>query len=194
MKNCTKHFLERWVERVLNITDEKTRNDYIRDNRDLLINAANKTFEHAEFIYKGQIGDNITRNYYIQNDIVFVVNTDDNAMITVYKVDLGFTDELNSTVRKGLMEEIAKLRVEKEEIEFEMLVEVEMKEQEIDNIDDELSILQARIKHLEEKKKFTRLEVNNIKSKSIDVGLGIRKHTLTLVNSKEYKKDLQSMK
>ncbi|MNH27602.1 hypothetical protein D3C79_877210 [compost metagenome] len=160
----------------------------------MIIQHANTTFEHAQLIYKGQIGDNITRNYYIQGDLVYVVNTDDTAFITVYKIDLGFTEELNTTVRKGLLEEIARLQEEKYEIECSMAQEVESKEQEIGNIEDELSILQARMKHLEDKKKFTRQEINNIKGKSIDVGLSIRKHTLTLVNSQEYKKDLQSIK
>lgn len=194
MKNCTKHFIERWVERIQEITDKQTAIEYIRDNREQIIEHANKTFDFAQFIYKGQIGDNITRNYYIQEDIVFVTNTDDTALITVYKVDLGFTPELNSTVRKGLMEEIRKLSQEKDDIEFQMLTELEDKQQNLDFFEDEITIYKEKIKNLEQQRDFIKLEIKNIKSRSIDVGLSIKKFVLNLVNSKEYKADLQNTK
>lgn len=194
MKNCTKHFLERWVERIVEITTEKERNEYISINRDMIIEHANKTFEFSQFVYRGQIGDNITRNYHIKDDIVFVTNTTDDALITIYKVDLGFTDEINATVRKGLIEEIEKLRNEKEEVEFQILVEVEDKEHEISSLDEQIKIMKEQLSNLEKQKQFTTDEVKNIKSKSLNVGLDLRRYTLMLVNSKDYKKDLTTMK
>lgn len=191
MKNCTKHFVERWVERVLDITDKNTRDEYIRDNRDMIIANANKTFEFATYLYKGQIGDNISRNYYIKDNTVFVTNTGNDALITVYQVDLGFTDELNTTVRKGLIKEIVKLSAEKEEIEFQILTELEDKKQKLESFDDEIGILKEKIKNLESQKEFAKQEIKNIEGKSIDIGLSIKRFVLMLVNSKDYKKDLQ---
>lgn len=194
MKNCTKHFVERWVERIVGITTVKERDQYIGSNREQIIEHANTTFEYAQFIYKGQIGDNITRNYHIKDDIVFVTNTTDDAFITTYKVDLGFPEHLNSTVRKELLEEIAKLREEKEEIEFQILTEVEDKEHESSAITDNIKILEEQLANLKKQKEFVDLEVKNIKSKSLNTGLDLRKYTLILVNSKDYKKDLTTMK
>lgn len=194
MINCTKHFLERWTERILGITTEKEVNNYISMNRDMLIENANKTFEYAEFIYKGQIGDNITRNFYIKDDIVFVVNTTNDAMITVYKVDLGFTKELNSTVRRGLIEEVHKLTKEKDEVEFQILLEVEGKEHKVFALDDEIRIVTEQLNNLKKQREFEAESIKNIKSKSANVGLDVKKYTMMLVNSKEYKKDLLSMK
>lgn len=193
MKNCTKHFVERWVERILGITTSNEANDYILQNRDMIVEHANKTFEYAEFLYRGQLGDNITRNYYIEDDIVFVLNTTDDAMITVYKVDLGFTPELNVHVRKGLIMEIIRLREEKDNADFQILVDLEDKEHQVERLSDEIKIVEQQLKNLYQQRDFANEEVKQIKVQSLNAGLELKKFTLMLVNSKEYKKDLQNM-
>lgn len=193
MKNCTKHFVERWVERILGITTSNEANDYILQNRDMIVEHANKTFEYAEFLYRGQLGDNITRNYYIEDDIVFVLNTTDDAMITVYKVDLGFTPELNAHVRKGLIMEIIRLREEKDNADFQILVDLEDKEHQVERLSDEIKIVEQQLKNLCQQRDFANEEVKQIKVQSLNAGLELKKFTLMLVNSKEYKKDLQNM-
>lgn len=194
MKNCTNHFNQRWVERIVEITTEREMNEYISSNRDMIKEHANKTFEFAEHIYTGQIGDNITRNYHIKDDIVFVTNTTNDALITVYKVDLGFTEELNATVRRGLIEEIHRLADEKDEIEFKMLEEVEQKEFEIEAMDEQIKIMQEQIDNLKKSKEFKEQEVKQVKKDSINVGLELKRYALMLVNSKEYKEDILNMK
>lgn len=194
MKNCTNHFNKRWTERIVGLKDEKDVNEYITLNKEMISEHSNKTFEFAQFIYHGQIGDNVSRNYYIKDDIVFVANTTNDAFITVYKVDLGFTSELNATVRKGLLEEIEKLTKEKEDIEFEILLEVEDKESDIQNADEQIKILEEQLNNLKKDRDFKKQEISNIKSKSLNTGLELRRYTLMLVNSKEYKSDLVTMK
>jgi hypothetical protein len=194
MKNCTKHFVERWAERVVGIQTIKERDQYISSNREQIIEHANTTFEHSQFIYKGQIGDNITRNFHIKDNIVFVTNTTDDAFITTYKVDLGFPDRLNTTVRKELLVEIATLREEKEEIEIKILMEVEDKEHEASVLEDEIKLAEEKLLNLRKQKDFIVEEVKNIRSKSLNTGLDLKNYTMMLVNSKEYKKDLTTMK
>lgn len=189
--NITKHFLERYVERIVEIDEVKS---YIAMNKDMLEEHILKTFEHSEKIYRGQIGDNITRNYYIKDDIVMISNTTDDALITVYKVDLGFTDELNKTVRQGLIEEIRSLTQSKEAIDGIVYVSVDKINNEIDNIDEEIKLLNKKIEILKSEKEFKKEEINQHKSKSLNAGLDIKKYTLMLVNSKDYKKDLTELK
>lgn len=194
MKNCTNHFNMRWVERIVGLNDEKEIREYVTNNKEMINEHANKTFEYAQFVHKGQIGDNITRNYYVKDDIVYVTNTSDDAFITVYKIDLGLTAELNSTVRKGLLEEIERLSEIKDEIEFKILQEVEDKEFEIQNTNEHIKILEEQLKNLKKDNEFKKEEVKNMKSQSLNTGLELRRFTLMLVNSKEYKNDLLSMK
>lgn len=194
MKNFTNHFYLRWTERIIEITTEREIKDYIANNKDMIREHASKTFEFAEHIYTGQIGDNITRNYYIKDDIIFVANTTNDALVTVYKVDLGFTEELNATVRRGLIEEIHKLADEKDEIEFKMLEEVEKKQFEIESMDEQIKLLQEQLNNMKKSKEFKEQEVKQIKKDSINVGLELKRYALMLVNSKEYKEDLINMK
>lgn len=191
--NVTKHALQRWSERILKI-DSKELNLYINSNRETLIDNINETFSYSEFIYKGQLGkDNITRHYYIQNDIVFITNTENNAIITVYKVDLGFTDELNSQVRKGLIEEVRKLQLQKDELDFVSLSESELKKHEVITIDDQIHILEKQIAELKAQKQIVNNELKMINSKSSYVTQELSKFVLMLVNSIDYKNDIQTI-
>lgn len=194
MKNLTNHFNERWVERIVGITSEKEKKDYLARNRQMIAEHANETFERAQFLYKGQLGDNTTKHYYIKDDIVLISNTTDDALITVYKVDLGFTDDLNKTVRRGLLEEIAKLNAQKEDLDFQILQEVESKEQEAISLADQIKIMEEQVQNLRKQKEFIDLEVKNIKSKSLNTGLDVKRYTLMLVNSKEYKEDMRNIR
>jgi hypothetical protein len=193
MKNCTKHFLERWTERIVGIKTDKERNDYITSNRQMIIDHANTTFEHADFIYTGQIGNNTVKNFYIKDDIIFVANTSNDALITVYKIDLGFTPELNVTVRRGLLEEIRRLTAEHEEIELQAMLEVDKKYEEADKMEDQIKIMKEQLLLMEKQRDFVKQEANMLKSRSLNTGLELKKFTTMLVNSKEYKDDLRNI-
>jgi hypothetical protein len=193
MKNCTKHSVERWVERVVGITTKKERDDYIKDNGELMKVHMNNTLDFAEFIYKGQIGDNVTRNYYIQNNIVFVLNTTDDAIITVYKVDFNFTDEINLQVAKGLIKEIHRLVEEKEKLDFKVLEEAEKMNNESEALKIQIQLAQEQLKIMQDKKKSLDEATKQLNSESKIVDLEIQKHTNHLVNSKEYREDLKTM-
>jgi hypothetical protein len=192
MKNCTNHFLERWVERVVGITTEKEKKEYITKNKQMITEHANESFERSDFIWKGQLGDNITRHYYLMDDIVFITNTSDDALITTYKVDLGFTEDLNRTVRRGLVLEVKRLREEKENIELQILEEVEEKFHQADNLEEEIKIMELQLANIKKQREFLKEEAKMLQSKSLNTGLELKKYTIMLVNSKEYKDDLRT--
>lgn len=194
MINCTNHFIKRWVERVVGITATRELNEYIGKNRGMIVEHVNKTYEFAEHIYTGQIGDNVTRNYHIKDDLVFVMNTNNTAFVTILKVDVGFTEELNTVVRRGLVKEIRKLSEEKEEIELQIIDEIADKEHEIAATEEQIKLLQEQLNNLKKSNDFKKEEVKQMKKKSLNTGLELKKHALTLINSRDYKEDLQSMK
>ena len=159
----------------------------------MIIEHANKTLDHAEFIYTGAIGNNVVRNYFIEDDIIFVTNTSNDALITVYKINLGFTPELNVTVRKGLMVEIKKLTTEYEEQELQALLEVDKKYVEADDLEGQISVMKEQLALMEKQRDFIREEAKILKSKPQNTGLELKKFTMMLVNSKEYRDDLRSI-
>jgi hypothetical protein len=193
MKNLTKHFYQRWAERILEITDKETRQKYINENLEQIKEHANKTFEYAEFIFRGQIGDNITRNYYVKDDIVFVMNTTADATVTVYKTDFGFPSEINSQVRKGLIETIKKLTLELEEVEFGILEEVESEQERIRKMEDVIKLEELKIKNMKDELKFKKEALKQTKKKDSNLRIEIEKYTGMIVNSKEYREDLKNI-
>lgn len=193
MKNVTNHFAQRWAERIVNV-DKNEIKQYINSNRDQIAAHANTTFEYAEFVWKGQLGDNITRNYYIKDDLVFVTNTDDTAFITIYKVDLGYPSDINTYVRKSLLKEMETLRKARDEEEFVMEARIDVKKSEIDNINESMSILEEQMSTYKSQKKLLESEISSLKAQSVHAGIELKKYALMLVNSQEYKRDLQDMK
>ncbi|MGV3163512.1 hypothetical protein ACEF19_09875 [Streptococcus hyovaginalis] len=54
--------------------------------------------------------------------------------------------------------------------------------------------MEEQLANLKKQKEFLKTEVNLIKNKSANVGLELKKYTLMLINSKEFKEDLLSIK
>lgn len=199
--NITKHFAERWAQRILeigkDIADKKARDQHIKEyaayNFEQIKEHANRTYQYADYLWAGQLYDNITRKYYIEDNIIFVVNTTSDAMITTYKVDFGFPGEGNTQVRKTLIDEIQKLTQQKEDIDFEILVEMEKKQNELENTSENVRILEEQLKNMKEKKLFIETEVKNMNWTSNHLDLEIKKYTNMLVNSREYREDIKTM-
>lgn len=191
-RNITKHFMIRWAERIVGLASAPKQeiNEYITVNREKIASDANKSFEYATYLYTGQIGDNTTKNYYIKDDMIFVTNTDDSAFVTIYKVYLGISEKISTMIRKEIVQLIEELQKEKYEADFAVEQEVEEKTEEIRRMDEEIKILAEQLNIMKERRKFADEQVRDIKKKSINVGLELKKKVLVLVDSKEYKDDL----
>ena len=191
--NVTKHFMERWAERIIGIVTKDEIRVYIGQNAEIIKEHANKTFQHAEYIWEGQLYDNVNRKYYMDDDMVLVVNTTGDALITIYKVDFGFPGTGNSQARRALIQEIHELTRQKEEVDFEILVEMEKKQQELSVVSENIKITEAQLKNLKDQELFMKEEIKNMNRTSSHLDMEIKKYTNMLVNSKEYREDLKNM-
>lgn len=190
--NFTNHSIERWVYRIIGITDEATMNLYRNENLEMIKSHMEKTFSYAKFIWKGQLGDNITRQFYIHNDIIFVVNTDGSAIVTVYKVDFGFSDSINLDIAVNLLKEVEELTERKYTKDFANQEEIERLNNSIEDKDEEIKSAKKLLKSLEEEK----LALSNLKAavieRTTEVDMSLKKSVNQLVNSLHYKNDLKA--
>lgn len=193
MKNCTNHFLERWVERIVGISDKKEIKQYIVQNGEKLKEHANKTFDNAEHIFTGQLGDNITRNFYVKDNIVMILNTTNDAMITVYKVDFGFPETINNEVRKGLIKEIKELRSEYDKRQNVLDEEIESDEQEVASLKDIIAIEEEKLANLKKQLASKQDYIKTATKTNENMLLDIKKYTLQIVNSKHFRDDLKQL-
>lgn len=89
--DLTKHCKVRYVERVKGITGNFAVQEYVIANNERIIQDVNKIFTYSDFLIEDQIGgDKTTKRFYIKDDILLVLRSDESAIITLIKVDFGF--------------------------------------------------------------------------------------------------------
>ena len=191
--NASNHGLERYCERILNMTDIKEIKKYVAENKEILISATKKLFEGSELIYSGKLGSADYSHYYIKDDMAFVINSNNDCIKTLYKIDFGFPEATNIKVIKDLKLELNKLvkKLEKEKIKQQ--IEVDKKSIEIENLDVEIKGLEERLKFLKHKRNSFQEEVNIIGKETDYLEDEIKKYAYQLCNSLDYRKDLQRL-
>lgn len=182
--NIRNHFKERYVQRITGLTDRQEIKQYIVINDAQITENINKMFEHAKFLYRVQVDkNNATCNFYIADNIILVADSHINLM-TLYRVDFSFPEDINRQVTKGLLEEIEKLQELLEEGKFTL----NRKTIEIENTDVELKALERQIEIKRTQKKVLEEEVKSKRGDVEYLNQEIIKYANMLCNSLEYKK------
>lgn len=98
--------------------------------------------------------DNIKSNFYLNKEerIIFVLDSSQTKLITLYKVDYGFGSDVNTITMNALLKEIDKLKSNKEKYINKYSKDLEQKESAIKSLDYETNMLQQKIKLLESQK------------------------------------------
>lgn len=152
---ASKHFIERYNERVLHNEREVS-----KDELECFLEGT-----EAEFIVNAKYHTNNQANYflYTMNSIPYVIVTNESnqSLITIIDIDYGFGEELNSIITEKTMEQIR---------ERQMLVN---EKQEI--INDENDKLESKIDANKQKIESLQREIDSIKA--INNGLINQKET-----------------
>lgn len=190
--NVTNHFLQRYVQRVLKISNDKTEiSRYINDNKERITEDCLKMREYAEKIWKGQLGDNITRNYYLRDNWILVSNTDDSALVTIYEVDFGFPTHTNRKIIDDLIEQLHTFEDKLLEVSYGIEDFVQKTNLEIEAIDAEMKTLEDRMVYIRNAKKMKQEEIKLKYTETNAVNNKINEIANKICNSIEYKKDIQ---
>ncbi|HDR4373513.1 hypothetical protein QUF96_03190 [Bacillus bombysepticus] len=192
--NVTKHFKRRYAQRIKNVKGKEEISLFVTTNQDKISEDAKKMMEHAIFIWKGQLGEtNITRNFYINGDIILVADTDNTALVTLYKTDYGYPAKTNRMIAKDLLENIQGLSAELEVAELAVKEELDKVDLEIDSLDVQLKSLKAQAEAIESQKKAKISERKSLFTRTRKYTEEIEKFAKMLCNSIEYKVDVKEM-
>lgn len=192
--DVTKHCRERYVERIKGINNSIERKEYIANNQEQIDIDINKLFEFAKFIDTEQIGgDKTSKNFYINDNIILVVNTENTVIITLYKVDFGFSPKTNRNIIKDLLEEI--------EEEKNNVVKFDNRNKEYRNSQQlKIDEYKNKISELEESISLYKTKINSInneiyiQTKEGNISLlKLKDRVNKLCNSIEYKNDLKQL-
>ena len=182
----SQHAKSRWVERMNGITDEGSVKRYLVSNSDKVVKDIKKSFENADFVFRGQLGKNhTTSDYYMLNDLVFV--EEKMTIITLFKVDFGIEyEDLNETIKRSLITALQRAVADQQEVKSKSGVETKRIKNDIIKVNSEINSYRKQIDLLALKK--SGLE-GHLKSVDAEVNLANTKVS-TLATKLLYSKDL----
>lgn len=122
-----------------------------------------KLFEESIFLIQGIFDkDNKTSNFYVnvKEKIIFVVDSSKNIIVTLYKVDYGFGDKVNTITMNELLKEIEKFKKDKEKYQNKEGKHIGLKKMALVTLDEEIKMLNSKIKALDIQKAILETEMD----------------------------------
>ena len=147
----TEHILERYAERI---QDKKGKNEiksFVAQNRKKIEENIQKLFDSAEFLCTTKMKDHNITNFYVnKNGWVLISDKENKKLITLYKVDLFLGTDFNKYYIERMTEDIKNKMKSYEDIEYEIELDKEKRQEERKQCESEIASLKTRIKWLEE--------------------------------------------
>ena len=149
----SKHAKERYVERLLGKDNNNEIQSFIVQNEDKILNDITKMITYGELIFSGKQS---TRNdksntvhVYLQGCWIVLVDAFTNNVITLYKVDLGCGDKLNTEYITLMLERINNAKTELSATQLKNINEANMYREMIDQNVEQINEYKNFIKNLE---------------------------------------------
>ncbi len=188
--NIKKHFYERFVERVVGITDRQAMQIHIATEKEKLTKDILAMFEHAVFVYRGQIGNNFTCNFYMRDHMIMIADSQNSALITIYKCDYGFPEATNRKIAKDMFDRSQEILQEIFNAEKDIKEVIEQQELELTTIDVQIKALEEQVKILRQRKEATTLSITSTRGSVSFLNKELEKCAALLCNSIEYRKEV----
>lgn len=192
--DITVHCRERYVERIIGIDNKKEIKEYAKEHLKELEDEITNLYKNGQPVYYGKIGRARQDSSYILNkDIVMVLNSKEDIIVTLYKVDFGFPDKTNKKVLNDLMKELKNINNEINNMKTETANKNKIREVEIENLNLSIKAFETKIDVLEAKKKVLYQE-KEADEKTIESINAERDRLCKMIcNSLDYKLDLLVM-
>lgn len=183
------HAKQRYVERIMSKSDNNEIQRYIAENEEKITEYINKLIQYGDLIYSGKTHKDSKGNVidvFLKNCWCVLVDSKNQNVITVYKIDLGCGDEFNQQYIDKMME---KLNESKEyldsttrEVETESIMYKEM----IDSTAMQINEYKSMIKNLEQLCNSYQEIINNNTVKISQANRGVAEVVNTLINKREF--------
>lgn len=182
----TEHAKHRWLERQQQLEKDDI-NSYLALNDDKVCQDIITSFNHAEKVYRGQLGQNhSTADYYLLQDIIFVYNSEIAKIITIYKIDYGMPYGLNKTLQDSFYKALKQAQEEQQEAKSAYGVQAKKIQKSIAEVNAQINGVQNQLDLLQAKKRSLDKESDNAE---LDVKLAnnlVQQLADKLLYSKDY--------
>jgi hypothetical protein len=184
------HAKNRYVERIMNKSDNNEIQRYIVENEEKITDYINKLIQHGDLIYSGKQTQKDSKgnviDVYLKNCWCVLVDNKTRNVVTLYKIDLGCGDEFNQQYISKMMDKLNEskeyLDLTSREVEAESLMYKEMIAQNQCQINE----YKGMIKNLEELCNAYQTIINNNIIKVSQANRGVAEVVNTLIGKKEF--------
>lgn len=184
------HASERYAERIMDKDNTNNINRFVMDNREKIKTDINKMIEFGECIFVGKQsqkdGKGKVLNVYLNGCWVVLVDSSNETVVTLYKIDLGLGDEFNKTYISKMMDKINESKKELEYVQLEVLKESNMYREMIDNTEAQINEYKAMIKNLEELCNGYTMVIGNNNVKISQANRKVADCVNAMINKKEF--------
>lgn len=105
--NLTNHIVERYVERVKNITERNKMKQYVAQNRTQIEEWLEKQIEYSQIIFEGKLAkDTKPMRYLLSGNSIIVQDPSNSNYVTIYNCDYGYPGSINNDIKNKLLEEL----------------------------------------------------------------------------------------
>lgn len=167
----TEHILERYAERIQEKKGKNEIKSFVAQNRKKIEENIQKLFDSAEFLCTTKIKEHNITNFYVnKNGWVLISDKENKKLITLYKVDLFLGTDFNKYYIERMTEDIKNKMKDYENIEYEIELDKEKRQEERKQCESEIASLKTRIKWLEEN-----INLSTQQDKEADARLKVKK-------------------
>ena len=184
------HAKNRYVERIMNKSDNNEIQRYIVENEDKITDYINKLIQHGDLIYSGKQtqkdGKGNVIDVYLRNAWVTLVDSKSRNVVTLYKIDLGCGDEFNQQYISKMMDKLNESKEYLDSISREVEAESLMYKEMIAQNQCQINEYKSMIKNLEELCNAYQTIINNNIIKVSQANRGVAEVVNTLIGKKEF--------
>ena len=163
------HVEQRYAERLRGKDDKSDINKFILEHKEKINIDLHKMIQYGQCIYKGKEsskdGKGKVLDVYLKDTYVVLLDSSNNTIVTLFKIDLGCGDEFNLQYIDKMMEKIEESKSNLDTIKAEVDEEAKMYKELIDESKAQINEYKAMIKNLESLQSAYQsiLENNNVK-------------------------------
>lgn len=190
--NITKHTVERYVERYINLNSTESTKSYLATNENKVREWIMKEFESAELFYTGQIKNKSTVNYYLlkASNRIYITDTNDSSIITTYPIEFGFSAEIDKQIATMVIKElndtkhaITAKREENQTTLEDLYTDKERKE-------DQVKDLEVQLQKAKNDLNLAKELIDSVTSDNTELNRKEKASAEKLINSKYYTKEV----
>lgn len=163
------HVEQRYAERLRGKDDKSDINKFIIEHKEKINTDLHKMIQYGQCIYKGKEsskdGKGKVLDVYLKDTYVLLLDSSNNTIVTIFKIDLGCGDEFNLQYINKMMEKIEESKSNLDTIKSEVDEETKTYREMIDDNISQINEFRNMIKNLESLNEAYKsiLDNNNVK-------------------------------